>query len=173
MAWADDSTLGISIALLWNAQHRNWVRPASPAGMSWPVWHAHGSSTTCSLQDVSTLRLVSHARLFIRNSEKSSGNETTLRWHSRRLLWHAHRCGHSEGRSMWRVTSNVSGLVATQIWASTDETLLPCGSRPCCCHWGGMAVRVFTLNSKFMDSFWINEWRKNSQNKSRKWLRRN
>jgi len=67
--------------------------------------------------------------------------------HSHRLLWHAHQCGHSKGRSMWRVTSNVSGLVATQIWASTDETLLPWGSRPCFCHQGGMAVHVFLLSS--------------------------
>ena len=37
--------------------------------------------------------------------------------------------------------------MAIQIWASTDETLLPCGSRPCCCHRGGTAVRVFSLSS--------------------------
>jgi len=44
-----------------------------------------GSSTPCALQDVSTLRL-----------------------HSRQQ---AHRCGHYwRGRSMWRVTSTVSGL---------------------------------------------------------------
>jgi len=72
---------------------------------------------------------------------------STLRWHSRHLLWHAHQCGHSKGRSMWRVTSNLSGLVATQIWVSTDETLLPCGSRPYCCHWGGTAIRIFSLSS--------------------------
>ena len=53
---------------------------------------------------------------------------------------------------LWRITSTVSGLVATQIMASTDETFLPCGSpyrsshwigrstsgfHPCCCHQGG------------------------------------
>jgi len=41
----------------------------------------------------------------------------------------------------------MSGLVATQIWASTDEALLPCGSHPCCCYRGGMAVCVFSLSS--------------------------
>jgi len=73
----------------------------------------------------------------------------------------------------WWGGKGVSGLVAPQRWSSTDETVLPSGIRPFCCHRGGTAVRVFMLSSKFMDRFWINEWRKNSQNKSRKWLRRN
>ena len=75
-------------------------------------------------------------------------------------------------------------VVAMQTMASTDETFLPWGSpyhsshwigrstsglRPYCCHWRGTAVRAFSL-SMLVNSFWINEWRKNSQNKSRKWL---
>ena len=47
------------------------------------------------------------------------------------------------------------------------------GLHPYCCHRGGMAVHAFSLSSwdwPLVNSFWINEWRKNSQNKSRKWL---
>ena len=68
-------------------QHRRWVRPYDQHAchaQSVQLLHAHRSSTPCALQDVSTLRL-----------------------HSRR---HAHRCGYWRGRSMWRVTSTVSGL---------------------------------------------------------------
>ena len=96
--------------------------------------------------------------------------------------------------SMWplersvHVTSDFHcewAIVATQTMASTDETFLPWGSpyrcshwigrstsglRPYCCHRGGTAVRWVVGHCILVNSFWINEWRKNSQNKSRKWL---
>jgi len=70
--------------------------------------------------------------------------------------------------------------------ASTGETFLPwsspfhsshwigrstSGLRPYCCHRGGTAVHAFSLSSwPLVNSFWINKWYKNSQNKSWKWL---
>jgi len=61
MAWADNSTLAISIALLWSGE---LVQQACHDRSVW-LLHAHGSST---LQD-----------------------ESPLKWHSHCLLWHAQR----------------------------------------------------------------------------------
>ena len=92
----------------------SWSSSTAISQMAWSLWllHSHGSSTPCAFWDVSTLR-----------------------WHSRSLLWHVHWCGHWRGRSMWQVTSNVSGLMATQIMVSADETFMPCGNQYCSSHW--------------------------------------
>ena len=122
------------------------------------VWllHAHGSSTSCALQDKSTLRL-----------------------NSCRLLWHAIALINVALGEVGPCDEWLPLWVATQIMALTDATFLSCSSpyhsshwigrstsglRPCCCR------RWFVSIVAIVASFWINEWRKNSQNKSQKWL---
>ena len=85
-----------------------------------------------------------------------------------------HQCGEVGPCDEW-----LPLWVATQIMALTDATFLSCSSpyrsshwigrstsglRPCCCR------RWFVSIVAIVASFWINEWRKNSQNKSQKWL---
>ena len=94
------------------------------------VWllHAHGSSTPRALQDVSTLRL-----------------------HSRRLLWHAIALIDVAIGEVGPCDEWLSLWAAMQIMASTDETFLSCGSPYRSSHWIGRSM------SGLLASFWNNE----------------
>ena len=83
------------------------------------VWllHAHGSSTPCALQDVSTLR-----------------------WHSCYLLWHAIALIVVAIGEVGPCDEWLPLWVAMQIMALTDETFLPWGSPYCSSHWRGRST---------------------------------
>ena len=127
-----------------HAQHRNWVRLASLAGMSCTVCmvlHAHRASTPCAaLQDVST-----------------PWGGTLAVFMACLSMWPFERSVHvtSDFHCEWAIVASYAnnGIDGWNLAVAIKE------------------VQQFVSSQWVVDnSFWINEWRKISLNKSRVWL---
>jgi len=90
----------------------------------------------------------------------------TSDFHCERAIDYSGNANNYNGIDRWTF-SPWGSLYRTSHWIDRSTS----GLHPYCCLRGGTAVRVFSLSSwPLVNSFWINKWRKNSQNKSRKWL---